>query len=87
MIKIFSDMRSISLRNFINKVIIRMVHDKLEGILHSLISTNQSSFVKVMNIIENVLLTKEIVTNIRKRGKSATMVIKLDLAKAYDRVS
>ncbi|XP_060211821.1 uncharacterized protein LOC132639388 [Lycium barbarum] len=38
-------------------------------------------------IIENVLLAQEIVTDIRKRGKLANGVIKLDMAKAYDRVS
>ncbi|XP_060177818.1 uncharacterized protein LOC132607752 [Lycium barbarum] len=44
-------------------------------------------FVKGINIIENVLLTQEIITDIRKRGKPANVVIKLDMAKAYDRVS
>ncbi|XP_059310014.1 uncharacterized protein LOC132061173 [Lycium ferocissimum] len=44
-------------------------------------------FVKGRSIIENVLLTQEIVTDIRKRGKPANVVIKLDMAKAYDRVS
>lgn len=38
-------------------------------------------------IIENVLLTQEIVTDIRKRDKPANIVIKLDMTKSYDRVS
>ncbi|XP_060216581.1 secreted RxLR effector protein 78-like [Lycium barbarum] len=63
------------------------MHDKLEVLLPSLISTNQSRFVKGRNIIENALLTQELVTNIRKRGKPANVIIKLDMAKAYDRVS
>ncbi|XP_060182357.1 uncharacterized protein LOC132612025 [Lycium barbarum] len=83
----FADMRPISLSNFINKVISRVVQDKLEGILPSLISPNQSGFVKGRCIIENVLLTQEVVTDIRLRGKPANVVLKLDMAKAYDRVS
>ncbi|XP_059292434.1 uncharacterized protein LOC132045876 [Lycium ferocissimum] len=86
-IETFADMRPISLSNFINKVIFRVVQDKLEGLLPSLISPNQSGFVKGRCIIENVLLTQEVVTDIRLRGKPANVVLKLDMAKAYDRVS
>ena len=55
--------------------------------LPNLISHNPSGFVKARSIIENVLVTQEIVTNIKKRGKPTNVVIKLDLSKAYDRVS
>nr|XP_016452212.1 PREDICTED: uncharacterized protein LOC107776803 [Nicotiana tabacum] len=47
----------------------------------------QSGFVKGRSIFENILLTQEIVTYIRLRGKPANVVIKLDISKAYDRVS
>ncbi|XP_060200359.1 uncharacterized protein LOC132628609 [Lycium barbarum] len=55
-VEAFSDMRPISLSNFISKVISRVVHDRLDKLL-------------------------------TKRGKPANVVIKLDMAKAYDRVS
>ncbi|XP_060200158.1 uncharacterized protein LOC132628392 [Lycium barbarum] len=51
------------------------------------VSANQSGFLKGRNIIENILLTQELVADIRKRGKLANVIIKLDMAKAYDRVS
>ncbi|XP_059290999.1 uncharacterized protein LOC132044521 [Lycium ferocissimum] len=86
-INTFSDLRPISLSNFINKIISRQLHNKLEVILPSLISPNQSGFVKGRNIIENVLLTQELVADIIKRGKHANVIIKLDMAKAYDRLS
>lgn len=38
-------------------------------------------------IIENVLLTQEIIMNIRKRGKPANVIINIDMTKTYDRVS
>ncbi|XP_059289476.1 uncharacterized protein LOC132042996 [Lycium ferocissimum] len=52
----------------------------LDSILPSLISPNQFSFVKGRNIIENVLLTQELVPDIRKRGKPTNVIIKLDMA-------
>jgi len=83
----FADLRPISLSNFINKIFSRIVHDRVEALLPKLISYNQSGFVKGRSIIENILLTQEIVTDIRKRGKPVNVVIKLDMAKAYDKVS
>nr|XP_009607035.1 uncharacterized protein LOC104101293 [Nicotiana tomentosiformis] len=62
------DLRPISLSNFINKLISRVMHDRLEKILPSLISSNQSGFVKGRSIFENILLTHEIVTDIRNMG-------------------
>jgi len=83
----YTDMRPISLSNFLNKVISRIVHDRLESVLPSTISKNQSGFLKGRNISENVLLAQEIVSDIRTRGKPANVVIKLDMTKAYDRVN
>ncbi|XP_070042663.1 uncharacterized protein [Nicotiana tomentosiformis] len=86
-VETFSDLRPISLSNFINKVLSRALHDRLENFLPSLIASNQSEFVKGRSIFENILLTQEIVTDIRLRGKPANVVIKLNMDKAYDRVS
>ncbi|XP_060194905.1 uncharacterized protein LOC132624092 [Lycium barbarum] len=85
-VQAFSNLRPISLSNFVDKVISRAVHDRFEKVLPSLISRNQTGFAKGMSIIENVLLAQEIVTDIRKSGKPANVVIKLGMAKAYDRV-
>ncbi|XP_075084856.1 uncharacterized protein LOC142168095 [Nicotiana tabacum] len=59
-VEIFSNLRLISLSNFINKG---------------------------RSIFENILSTQEIITDIRLRGKPGNVVIKLDMAKANDRVS
>lgn len=63
-----------------------MIHDRLEDFLAKFICHNQSGFVKEKSIIENVLLTQEIVSDIRKREPS-NVVIKLDMSKVYDKVS
>lgn len=84
----FSDMRPISLSNFVNKIFSRVIHESLVGLLPNLISDEQSGFVKGRSIIENVLLTQEIITDIRLRTKvGPNVVIKLDMTKTYDRLS
>lgn len=64
-----------------------LIHDRLEGLLPRLISQNQPGFVKYRIITENVLLAQEIITDIRLRHKPNNVIIKLDMAKAYDRVT
>ncbi|XP_019228674.1 PREDICTED: uncharacterized protein LOC109209791 [Nicotiana attenuata] len=86
-VETFSDLRPTSLSNFTSKVLSGVLHDRLKKFLPLLISPNQSGFVKGRSIFENILLTQEIVTDIRLRGKPVNVVIKLDMAKAYDRVS
>lgn len=49
-VQTFSDLRPISLRNFVNKVISRVLHDRLEKIFPSLIYPNQSALVKRRSI-------------------------------------
>lgn len=84
----FLDMRPISLSNFINKVISRMIHERLVVLLPNLISNKQIGFVKGRSVAENVLLTQEIITYIRKRTKAGpNVVLKLDMTKTYDRLS
>lgn len=73
----FSYLRPISLSDFLNKIISRLIHNRIEGFLPKLISQNQSDFVKGRNITENVLLAQEIITDIRKRRKTANVVINL----------
>ncbi|XP_019248338.1 PREDICTED: uncharacterized protein LOC109227594 [Nicotiana attenuata] len=84
----FSDLRPISLSNFINKIFSRVIHERLVDLLPHLISEEQAGFVKGRSIVENVLLTQEIITDIRMRTKAGpNVVIKLDMTKAYDRLS
>lgn len=52
----FSDMRLISLSNFITKVFSRVIHARLVGLLPNLISDEQSGFVKGRSIVENVFV-------------------------------
>lgn len=55
--KKFADLRPICLSNFSNKVISRVITDKVEGLLPEIISPNQFGFIKGRSIVEKVLLT------------------------------
>lgn len=84
----FSDLRPISLSNFSNKVVSRVIHERIVELLPTLISEEQAGFMKGRSIVENILLTQEIITDIRLRTKAGpNVVIKLDMTKAYDRLS
>ncbi|XP_071921792.1 uncharacterized protein [Coffea arabica] len=83
----FSKFRPISLCNFFNKLLSRILADRLAGILPKLISPQQTGFVKGRNITENYLLAQEVVSGIGKKVRGGNVVLKLDMSKAYDRVS
>lgn len=82
-----SEFRPINLSNFTNKIISKLLYLRLAPILPNLISLNQTGFVKGRSISENIMLAQEIIHQIKKPVVEGNVVIKLDMAKAYDRVS
>ncbi|XP_016513333.1 uncharacterized protein LOC107830320 [Nicotiana tabacum] len=83
----FSELRPISLTNFTTKIISKILAERLNHILSKLISDNQSGFMKGRLITENVMLAQEIIQGISKENRGGNIVIKLDMEKAYDRMS
>lgn len=82
------DLRPMSLSNFINKVMSRLLLERMNDIIPLLISPNHTGFVRGRNISENILLAQEIIRDIYKRNnKLHSVVVKLDMSNAYDRVS
>ncbi|XP_060182300.1 uncharacterized protein LOC132611964 [Lycium barbarum] len=53
----------------------------------TIVPKKQMAKAKGRSIVENVLLTQEIIVDIRLRTRTANVVMKLDMTKAYDRVS
>ncbi|XP_055830830.1 uncharacterized protein LOC129899847 [Solanum dulcamara] len=82
-----SEYKPIYLSNFTSKIISKLLYLRLAPILPQLISDNQSGFVKGRSISENIMLAQEIIHNIKRPTVGDNVVIKLDMAKAYDRVS
>lgn len=82
-----TDLKPISLCNIPSKIISKIVNARLAPLLSEIVSTNQSGFIKGRLISENILLAQEIINDISKPRKRENMVMKLDKAKAYDRVT
>lgn len=83
----FSHFRPISVCNVINKIISRILADRLAQILPKIVFVQQSGFVKSKVITKNFLLAQELLDDIGKKNKGGNAVLKLDMVKAYDRVS
>lgn len=70
-----------------NKVISKVLQDRMDKVLQKIISSNQTEFMKGRSISKNVLLAQKIVRDINKRARHVNVGVKLDMAKAYNRVS
>ncbi|KAL2931509.1 LINE-1 retrotransposable element ORF2 protein [Bienertia sinuspersici] len=83
------DFRPISLCNVIYKIISKILANRLKEVLPHLISESQNAFLKGRLLSDNVLLGHELVDYIkgRKKGNTHWAALKVDLNKAYDRVS
>lgn len=81
------DLRPISLCTVLYKLVTKVVANRLRTILPKLISQHQTSFVHGRSILENIIITQEVVHSMRtKQGAGGWMAIKIDLEKAFDRL-
>ncbi|BFG30755.1 hypothetical protein CerSpe_170290 [Prunus speciosa] len=83
-----SHIRPISLCNAIYRIGAKVLANRLKGLLHHIISPNQSAFVPGRLISDNSIVAFEMAHHLRKhrRGKRGCMAIELDMSKAYDHV-
>ncbi|KAK9735525.1 hypothetical protein RND81_04G210400 [Saponaria officinalis] len=81
--------RPIGLCNVVYKIISKVIVNRIKPILPMLISPAQTSFVPKRQITDNVIIVQEILHSMRKKKKGANgvMALKLDLEKAYNRLS
>lgn len=59
-----------------------------KSVMHKLISLTQSAFGPFPHIQENIIMVHELMLTFkRKQGRGGLMALKVDMSKAYDRVS
>ncbi|KAF7838898.1 ribonuclease H [Senna tora] len=85
----FKDYRPISLANVAYKLISKVLCNIMKVFLGDLIAPNQSAFLKGRLISDNTVLVGELMHKMRsiRKGKAKWCALKLDIQKAYDKIS
>lgn len=83
-----SEFRPISLCNVILKIVTKTIKKRIKKFLPTVISENQSAFISNRLITNNILVAFEAFHKFYKthNTKKDLVGIKLDMAKAYDRI-
>jgi hypothetical protein len=80
------DYRPISLVHSVAKIFSKILANRLGPHLLELVSSSQSAFIKKRCIHDNYVLVRGIIKNLHSR-KTPTLLLKLDITKAFDSVS
>lgn len=83
----FADYRLIALCTFLSKIQTRILATRLSTLLPLVISSEQAGFQQGKGIVEHVLLANSMIHWLDHSSRSCNCLIKLDLAKAFDRVN
>lgn len=80
------DFRPISLGNFDAKIISRILATRLASVLPKVVDEEHAGFVKGRNISTHIAMAQEIIRELNRKAASGNVIIKIDMAKAYDRL-
>lgn len=77
----------IYLSNVIMKVITKVIAHRLKPLMSQLTGDAQTSFIPERHATDNVIIVQELIHSLsRRKGRTGSMVAKIDLEKAYDRI-
>ncbi|GLT50394.1 hypothetical protein SLA2020_238810 [Shorea laevis] len=84
---IIQKFRPISLLNVAYKVLSKLIVNRLRPHLQSLIGPWQNSFLAGRSTVDNIIVTQEAVHSMKRlKGGRGTMILKVDLHKAFDSI-
>ena len=78
--------KPIALCNVVYKIISKVISNRLKPLLPSLICSEQSGFVEGRQILDGVILVHDVLHSLQSL-RHPGMLIKLDISKAYDKLS
>jgi hypothetical protein len=81
-----SKFRLISLCNVVYKIIMKVIVNHLKTLLPFLISQEQTGYVEGRQTLDGIILSHEVLHSL-KSSRSLGMLTKLDMSKAYDKLS
>lgn len=81
------DFRPISLINELYKIIVRIISYQLQKIMEKIINPCQSAFIPGRLISNNILLSHDLLKSYHFDKGPPRMCLKIDLSKAFNRVS
>lgn len=82
------DFRPISLSNVIYKIIAKSLADRLKPYLTNFVDNAQAAFIKNRHISSNIIISREIIHSFHlKTWRHNAFLLKIDLAKAFDRLN
>ncbi|CAL1358445.1 unnamed protein product [Linum trigynum] len=84
----FLQFRPIGLSNVAYKTLAKCLVNRIKPLMGNLVHPTQTSFVPGRHISDNIIIVQEVVHSMGlKKGRKGQMALKIDLTKAYDRLS
>ncbi|XP_026446086.1 uncharacterized protein LOC113346789 [Papaver somniferum] len=82
-----SQFRPIGLSNVSFKIFTKLITNRMSVLMTKLISPQQATYVKGRSIQEQILLSSEMVNEMKKKRRGGNVSLKLDISQAYDSVN
>ncbi|KAL9683059.1 hypothetical protein QQ045_014873 [Rhodiola kirilowii] len=80
-------LRPISFCNFIHKIISSILNSRLRPVLPRIISQGQCGFIPGRSMMDSIALAHDLTCHINNGHRGGNIIMKIDMSKAYDRVS